>query len=131
MPTVTLSLLPGEYAICRLAPGDADPSWARESGVSAIVRTADELSVLCSSEKIPAGVKCEGGWRLFKFRGPFAFTQTGILASVLNPLAVARIGILAVSTFDTDYVLVKHNDLDRARELLVASGHEVVMAAAE
>ena len=126
MPTVTLSLLPGEYAICRLAPDDADPPWVRESHISAIVRTADELSVLCSAEKIPAGVKCEGGWRLFKFRGPFAFTQTGILASVLNPLAEARIGILAVSTFDTDYVLVKHNDLDRARALLVASGHEVV-----
>jgi uncharacterized protein len=126
MPTVTLSLLPGEYAICRLAPDDADPPWARGSRISAIVRTADELSVLCLAEKIPAGVKCEGGWRLFKFRGPFAFTQTGILASVLNPLAEARIGILAVSTFDTDYVLVKHNDLDRARALLVESGHEVV-----
>jgi hypothetical protein len=125
MPTVTLSLLPGEYAICRLAPDAADPPWARGSGVSAIVRTADELSVLCSSEKIPAGVKCESGWRLFKFQGPFAFTQTGILASVLNPLAEARIGILAVSTFDTDYVLVKDNDLSRARELLVAAGHAV------
>ena len=85
MPTVTLTLLPGDYAICRLAPDAADPPWARESHVSIIARTADELSVLCSSEKVPEGTQCEPGWRLFKFQGPFAFTQTGILAAVLNP----------------------------------------------
>ena len=130
MPAVTLTLLPGEYAICRLAPDAADPPWARESHVSVIARTADELSVLCSSEKVPAGTQCEPGWRLFKFQGPFAFTQTGILAAVLNPLAEAAVGILAVSTFDTDYVLVKDTNLSRAQDVLVAAGHVVLTAAA-
>ena len=130
MPTVTLTLLPGDYAICRLAPDAADPPWARESHVSVIARTADELSVLCSSEKVPAGTQCEPGWRLFKFQGPFAFTQTGILAAVLNPLAEAAVGILAVSTFDTDYVLVKDTNLSRAQDVLVAAGHVVLTTAA-
>jgi hypothetical protein len=130
MPTVTLTLLPGEYAICRLAPDAADPIWAHDSPVTVIARTADELSVLCSSEKVPSGTKCEAGWRLFKFQGPFAFTQTGILAAVLNPLAEAHVGILAVSTFDTDYVLVKEPNLSKARDVLLAAGHVVLTAAA-
>ena len=130
MPTVTLTLLPGDYAICRLAPDAADPTWARESHVSVIARTADELSVLCASEKVLEGTQCEAGWRLFKFQGPFAFTQTGILAAVLNPLAEAHVGILAVSTFDTDYVLVKDTNLSRAQDVLVAAGHVVLTTAA-
>jgi hypothetical protein len=125
MATVTLNLLPGEYSICRLAPDEADPTWARASRVSVITRTADELSVLCSSERVPAGIRCEGGWRMFKFQGPFAFTQTGILAAVLEPLAQARIGILAVSTFDTDYVLVKGAEAGRARDVLTEARHTV------
>src|SRR3984957_9883734 len=130
MPTVTLTLLPGDYAICRLAPNDPGPTWAHDSPVSVIARTADELSVLCSSEKVPSGTKCEPGWRLFKFQGPFAFTQTGILAAVLNPLAEAAVGILAVSTFDTDYVLVKGTNLSKAQDVLLAAGHVMLTAAA-
>jgi uncharacterized protein len=127
MATVTLNLLPGEYSICRLDPHETDPTWVRESRVSVITRTADELSVLCSSERVPAGIRCEGGWRMFKFQGPFAFTQTGILAAVLDPLAQARIGILAVSTFDTDYVLVKGTEVGRARDALTEARHTVVL----
>jgi uncharacterized protein len=130
MPTVTLTLFPGDYAICRLAPDAPDPTWAHDSPVSVIARTTDELSVLCSSEKVPAGTQCEAGWRLFKFQGPFAFTQTGILAAVLNPLAEARVGILAISTFDTDYVLVKETNLNNAQDALLAAGHVVLTAAA-
>ena len=130
MPTVTLTLQAGDYAICRLAPGAPDPTWAHDSPVSVIARTTDELSVLCSSEKVPAGIQSEAGWRLFKFQGPFAFTQTGILAAVLNPLAEARVGILAISTFDTDYVLVKETNLSKVQDALLAAGHVVLTAAA-
>jgi hypothetical protein len=129
MPTVTLTLLPGDYAISRLAPNAPDPTWARDSPVSIIARTADELSVLCASEKVPAGTQSEPGWKLFKFHGPFAFTQTGILAAVLTPLAQAEVGILAISTFDTDYVLVKDTNLGRAQDALAAAGHVVLKAA--
>jgi uncharacterized protein len=130
MPTVTLTLLPGDYAICRLAPNAPDPTWAHDSPVGVIARTPDELSVLCASEIVPAGTQCEAGWRLFKFQGPFAFTQTGILSAVLKPLAEARVGILAISTFDTDYVLVKDTNLSTAQDVLVAAGHVLLTAAA-
>lgn len=73
----------------------------------------------------PAGVRCEGGWRVFKLQGPFDFALAGILASVLGPLAAAGIPILAISTFDTDYVLVKEENAGAAARALEAAGHEL------
>jgi uncharacterized protein len=131
LPTVTLILLSDEYSICRLQPSDSDPAWASECGFTSIVRTADELSVLCPTARVPGHVRQERGWRLFKFQGPFAFTETGVLASVLSPLAAAQIGILALSTFDTDYVLVKATDLTRACDALTAAHHSVRTVTAE
>ena len=120
---ITLKLLAEKYSICRLAPQEALPDWALNSGFVSITRTARELSVVCLSDCVPAGISHEGGWRMFEFQGPFAFTQTGILASVLDPLARAEIGILALSTFDTDYLLVKEERLADARNALVAANH--------
>ncbi len=122
---VTLHLLPGEFAVARLAPDAATPVWADSPIFSAVTRTRDELSIICPAEQVPATVRHEGGWILFKFQGPFAFTQTGVLASVLAPLAEARIGILALSTFDTDYLLVKSTDLEAAVRALHSAGHSV------
>lgn len=124
MPLV-IQLLPGEFAIARL-PADAPlPTWADSPAFSSISRTAEELSVLCPAHQIPADVKHEAGWRLLKLRGPFAFTETGILSSVLDPLALRRIGILAISTFDTDYVLVKSSALEAAIRALRDANHTV------
>jgi hypothetical protein len=125
---VTLHLLPGEFAVCRLAPATAVPAWAGSAVFSSVTRTADELSITCPAAQVPAGVKHEAGWRLFKFRGPFAFTETGVLAGVLAPLAAAGIGILATSTFDTDYLLVKATHLDATERALVSAGHTVLRA---
>lgn len=124
MPLV-IQLLPGEFAIARL-PADATiPDWVKSNTFSAATRTADELSILCPAAQIPPDVKHEAGWRLFKLRGPFAFTETGILSSVLDPLAFSRISILAQSTFDTDYVFVKQAQVDDAVRTLRHADHTV------
>ena len=122
---LTLHLLPGEFAICRLSASEAVPAWAGSSVFSSITRTADELSIICPAAQVPAGIKSDTGWRGLKFSGPFAFTETGILASVLAPLAAAKISILATATFDTDYLLVRAAQLDKARHALQQAGHKV------
>jgi hypothetical protein len=124
MPLV-IQLLPGEFAIARLPADAAVPAWADAKTFSAVTRTGDELSVLCPAAQVPTDVKHEGGWRIFKLRGPFNFTETGILSSVLDPLAFSRISILALSTFDTDYVLVKGTELEAAIRTLRNADHTI------
>jgi hypothetical protein len=134
MPLV-LQVVAGEFAVCRLpatepattaiALATAVPQWAHSPIFSSVTRTADELSILCPAAQVPAGVKHEAGWRLLKLQGPFAFTETGILAAVLAPLAAAKIGILATATFDTDYVLVKAARFEEACRVIKAAGHAV------
>jgi len=124
MPLV-IQVLPGEFAIARLPATEPIPAWADSPVFSATARTADELSILCPAAQIPSSVKQEAGWRLLKLRGPFSFTETGILSSVLDPLAFSRISILAMSTFDTDYVLVKSADLEAALRTLRNADHTV------
>ena len=125
MPTLTLQLHSGEYAVCRLAPAVAVPSWSDGPGFSSITRTADELSIICLAARVPAGVKHEHGWRLLQLAGPFDFGAVGILHSVLTPLATAKISSLAVATFDTDYLLIKANALLPALAALRGAGHIV------
>ncbi len=125
MPKVTLQLQAGEYAACRLLPSEPVPAWATAGGFSSVTHTTDELSIICAAAFVPANVHAERGWSLFKFQGPFAFTATGILSAVLTPLATAKVGILALSTFDTDYLLVKTSNLDAAVRALETAGHTV------
>lgn len=124
---LTLQLIPGEFAVCRLPAAGPVPAWADSAVFSSVTRTADELSIICPADQVPAGIKHESGWRLLKLQGPFAFTETGILASMLAPLAAAQIGILATATFDTDYVLVKTGRFEEACRVLRAAGHTVKM----
>ncbi len=122
---LALQLIPGEFAVCRLPPDSSVPSWLGSGMFSSVTRTVDELSIICPTAQVPPGIKHEAGWRLLKFQGPFAFTETGILASVLAPLAAAKIGILATATFDTDYVLLKASRLEVALRTLEVAGHTV------
>jgi hypothetical protein len=120
-----LHLLPGQVAICRLAP-DADiPTWAGGGPFSSITRTSDELSIVCAEGLAPEGVRCEDGWRAFQVAGPVEFSLTGVLAAIATPLAGAGVSIFVISTFDTDYVLVKEENLAKAVEALRAAGHRV------
>jgi hypothetical protein len=116
---LTLSVLPGRLAICRLAPDEALPEWALAGqGFVSLSRTPEELSVVCPEALVPEGVRSERGWRTFRVEGPLDFTLTGILTYLLQPLAQQQISIFAVSTFDTDYILVKEEKLPEAIQAL-------------
>ena len=122
---LTLSLSPDTYTICRLEPEATIPDWANAGDFMSITRTSDELSIVCAGANVPEGVKSDRGWRCFKVEGPLDLSLTGVLASLANPLAEARINIFAVSTFDTDYLLVQEDKVSRASEVLILSGHRL------
>ncbi len=123
---LTLDLLPGVCAVCRLDPSAELPSWALGAGpIVSVTRTSEELSVVCAADAVPTGIRAEGGWRVLKVRGPLAFSLTGILAALAAPLARAELSIFAVSTFDTDYLLVPQGQLEAALAALRAAGHTV------
>lgn len=126
---LTLIIQPEMVAVCRLSSEDELPDWAMRGGFVSVTRTGDELSIVCvDDERIPAEVRCERGWRLLRVAGTQAFTLTGVLSSVLEPLAKAGISIFAISTFDTDYVMVKSADFERAVESLGNAGHVIERA---
>jgi len=124
-PALALTLLEALLAVCRLDADAAVPAWATVGPLFSVTRIADELSIICPEECVPVGVRCEKGWRAFKLEGPFEFSEVGILSAVAAPLAEAGVGIFAVSTFDTDYLLVKEESLDPAAHALLGRGHEV------
>jgi uncharacterized protein len=137
-PRLPLALLDEPLAVCRLGPGDPVPGWALASRpLSVVARTPTELSLLVAEAAVPAerarepGLRVEGGWRAFVVRGPLPFDLVGIFASMAQPLAEAGLSIFALSTFDTDFLLVKGADLTRARAVLEAAGHDVIAARQE
>src|SRR4051812_4247051 len=115
-----VSALPGTLAICRLHASERIPSWALElhEGFVSITRTPDELSIVCPEEAVPPDTRVEEGFRALVVPGPIPFEQTGVLAAIAGPLAAAGISIFAVSTFDTDYVLVRERDVEQALAIL-------------
>ncbi len=115
-------VLPGQFAVCRFERNADWPGWARGSFVS-VTATDDELSVVCATDAVPPDVTADRDWRVLKIVGPFAFTTVGVLASLAAPLAQAGISLLAIATYDTDYLLVKSASLDAAVAALSAAGH--------
>jgi hypothetical protein len=104
---------------------DSIPAWATLGDFTSITRSAEELSVVCPQESVPEGIKADAGWVCLKLRGPFGFSETGILTSFIGPLSANAIPIFTVSTYDTDYVLVKEIFLTRALNTLRNAGHEL------
>ncbi len=117
---------PEVLAIARLDAAAPWPTWALESPFAALTRTGEELSLVVSAERVPAGVRCEGPWRPLQVVGPLDFALVGILADLAGTLAQARISLFALSTFDTDYLLVKEDRFEAACDALRASGHEIL-----
>lgn len=125
MNPLTLSILPDTFAICRLDPHAPIPSWVTNSDFVSITRTHDELSIVCKQIDAPSEIRCEPDWRCLKVNGTLDFSLTGILASLAAPLAEAHIPLFAVSTFDTDYLLVKEIHRDQAVDILRHAGHQI------
>ena len=113
-----LILLPDSLAICRLSKDAKIPDWALAGSFYAVTRTEDELSIVCSDGHPPPGTKFDSGWRALKVQGPLALEEIGVLAGITAPLAEAGIPVFVISTFDTDYLLVKQQHLSRAVRLL-------------
>ena len=118
-----LILLPGTFAVCKLRADAPIPGWATAGASFSITRTADELSIVCEESLVPDGAMCERQWRCFRVPGTMPFSMVGVLASLVQPLAAAGISVFAISTFDTDYVLVKVADLKNAQQALRQAGH--------
>ena len=120
-----LAVLPGRFAVARLEPAAPIPAWATQGALWSVTRTAEELSVVCAAADVPDGVTAERGWRALRVVGRLDFALTGVLASLAVPLAAAGVSIFAVSTYDTDYLLVPESRLTEAVSSLCAAGHEV------
>jgi hypothetical protein len=116
--------LPGHYAIVRLAPDALVPDWASKGDFTSITRSADELSIVCPADNLPRDVDSPHRWICLKLEGPFPFSQTGVLLSFIEPLSRNDIPIFAISTYDTDYVLIQE-EFAWAIDVLREAGHEL------
>ncbi|HEY1375170.1 MAG TPA: ACT domain-containing protein [Gemmataceae bacterium] len=128
-PSVTSALtlleVAGRFAVCKLPPTSAIPPWATAGDLFSVTRTPDEVSVVCRQELVPAGAQAEVGWRCLRVAGAMPFTLVGVLASLTGPVAAAGVGVFAVSTFDTDYLLIQEAKFPEAVDALRAAGHLV------
>jgi len=124
--TFILSVLPERLGICRHDSSAPIPDRVYQSSFFSVTRTLDELSIVCDETHIPKEHACSIGWRCLKIKGPLDFSETGILASLSRSLAEAGIPIFVLSTYDTDYILVKEKDISRAIEALEQDGHNVI-----
>ena len=123
--SLELKCLADRLAVCRLEPRSAVPDWVPDTGFASVTRTAGELSLVVPEERVPPDVRAESGWRALEVRGPLDFSLIGVLASLTAPLASAEVSLLAISTFDTDYVLVRDDRLADALAALRGAGHRV------
>jgi hypothetical protein len=122
---LTLIVVHGSFAICRLEPRAAAPSWATTGDLISITHTADEVSVVCRQDAIPEGILSERGWCCLRVVGTIPFSVVGVLASLTAPLAEVGISVFAISTFNTDYLLVKADNLERAIDILRQQDHTI------
>lgn len=122
---LTFRILAGKYAIARLTADSSVPAWASRGEFTSITRTPEELSVVCPIENLPRDVTSPHRWTCLKLEGPFPFSMTGVLLSFIAPLSSNQIPIFAISTFDTDYVLVQEEHASAALDFLREAGHEL------
>jgi len=123
MPSLPLELLPGTLAICRLPAAAPLPGWADGASFCTVSRTPEELSITIDQALVPVGVRSEPDYRAIRVAGVLPPDLIGILVAIGAPLAEAGLPIFAISTFDTDYVLIRSGDLDRALDALRHAGH--------
>lgn len=119
-------LIPGPFAVCRLAADAPVPQWAWNGPFSSVTRTSEELSIVCSAEDLPPDVHPVQHWICLKIEGPFALSQVGILASFIAPLAENGVPVFVIATYDTDYILIREEFWGVACDALQRAGHELL-----
>jgi hypothetical protein len=124
--SLTLSPLHGRYTVLRFLPEGVVPAWTMRGEFFSVTRSKNELSVVTNAENLPIWQTADSQWHVLKVHGPFAFTEIGVLASRATPLAKDAIGIFVVSTFDTDYLLVQVDQMEKAIASLQAAGHKIL-----
>jgi len=122
---LTIVIYEKMYAVCQLQPDATVPTWAEGPEFVSITRTAAELSIVCQQDMLPGDVRAEKNRRLMRIEGKLGFELIGVLASVTAPLSKAELSIFAISTYDTDYLLIADEGLQKATEMLEAAGHTV------
>jgi hypothetical protein len=120
-----LTVLPGTYAIARFAAAADIHVPYTQGAFYSLTKTEYEVSLVCEEKLLAADMKAERGRRLLRVESTLAFSLTGIVASLAAPLAEAAVSIFAVSTYDTDYLLVNEGDLERATAALEQAGHRI------
>ena len=120
-----LTLFPGLYAIARFAPHEKPAIDYAQSAFFSLTKTAEEVSLVCEQSMLPEGVRAERDRRVLRIDSVLAFALTGVLSSIAVPLADASISIFAVSSFDTDYILIADRDVEQAIAALESVGHKV------
>lgn len=127
MTALTLSVLEGRFALCRLAAGSEVPPWTAQADTFLTVsRTPTELSIVADESAVPAEIVAQRGYRALRVEGPLPLELVGVLAAIATPLAAAGVPIFPIATYDTDYLLVPGAQLARAVSAFVAAGHRVV-----
>jgi hypothetical protein len=125
---VNLEQFPEKLAVVQLGPGAEVPGWAESSSMFSITATARETSIVCAARSVPKKAHQAGPFTAFAVEGPLEFSLTGVLASLLQPLADAEISVFAISTFDTDWILVPLDNAEQAAEEWRRAGHSVAPA---
>lgn len=123
---LSLKILPDRLSVCRFEPIAALPDWIDRSAFYSITRTEEELTLVCREALVPAGTKCESGWRCIRVQGVLDFSEIGIMFSITQPLAKSGVSVFVISTYDTDYFLVKEKQLPKAIDALTAYGHQII-----
>lgn len=123
---LTMKLLKDSFGVCRLDSKDSLPNWATIGEFYSISKSSEELSIVCNEENIPVNIKCERDWRALKVEGPLDFALVGILSSIAGILAKEKISIFAISTYDTDYILVKEKDINKSIDTLKTEGYNII-----
>ena len=120
-----LTVLTGRFAIARLGPKAPIPEWT-DGEITSVTRTPNELSIVCAQNQVPDSVTSSRAWRCLEVAGPLDFSETGILSALTATLADAGVSVFAFSTFDTDYLLVRQEQLTAATTSLKEAGHQIL-----
>ncbi|MEP3848133.1 MAG: ACT domain-containing protein [Paracoccaceae bacterium] len=122
-----LKVIEGTFAIARLPAESSIPNWMNGAGFVAMVKADDELTLVCDESRVPQSVTADRGWACFRSIGPFAFDETGIVASLVSPISSDGIGVFVLCTFDGEHILCPFEKLERVKDILISEGHRFVV----